>query len=88
MNWVFDFADDAEQDLLKLPSRIRQRVSRTLQMMSLDPFAGDVKALHGPEWHGSFRRKLGSYRLIFSADQAQRKGLILRIVKRSKGTYR
>jgi hypothetical protein len=39
--------------------------------METDPFQGDVKALAGPQWVGVFRRRMGSYRLLFTVDPSQ-----------------
>jgi mRNA-degrading endonuclease RelE of RelBE toxin-antitoxin system len=56
--------------------------------MASHPFQGDVKALHGSEWQGVFRRRIGAYRLLFTADQAQATIIIQQISLRSGKTYR
>ena len=56
--------------------------------MGADPFQGDVKALAGPEWQDTFRRRIGSYRLLFTADRATKTVFVVRILIRSKDTYR
>jgi mRNA-degrading endonuclease RelE of RelBE toxin-antitoxin system len=56
--------------------------------MAADPFHGNVKALQGPEWKGAFRRRIGDYRVVFTADQAQRTVVIQQISLRSGATYR
>jgi hypothetical protein len=38
-----------------------------MMQMATDPFQGNVKALQGKEWRGVFRRRIGDYRLLFSA---------------------
>jgi mRNA-degrading endonuclease RelE of RelBE toxin-antitoxin system len=55
--------------------------------MAADPFHGNVKALHGPEWKGVFRRRIGGYRILFTADQAQKTVVIQQISLRSGKTY-
>jgi mRNA-degrading endonuclease RelE of RelBE toxin-antitoxin system len=72
MNWVCRFSANAEQDLRGFPRTIQKRVARVLKEMAVDPFHGNVKALQGPEWKGAFRRRIGDYRVVFTADQAQR----------------
>jgi len=55
--------------------------------MGSDPFQDDVKALQG-EWKGVFRRRIGDYRLLFTADHAQETVVVQQISLRSGKTYR
>jgi mRNA-degrading endonuclease RelE of RelBE toxin-antitoxin system len=66
MSWVCKFSANAEQDLRGLPNPIQKRVARLLTQMASDPFQGNIKALQGAEWKGVFRRRIGSYRLLFT----------------------
>lgn len=88
MTWTCSFTEAAQKDLKALPRAIRQRVARVVDGMETDPFQGDVKALAGPEWQRLFRRRIGSYRLIFTADRAKKTVFVVRILIRSKNTYR
>jgi mRNA-degrading endonuclease RelE of RelBE toxin-antitoxin system len=88
MSWVCELTEDAERDLRELPKPIRKRVARVLTQMESDPFQGDVKALHGEEWKGVFRRRIGDYRLLFVANHEKRAAIVLRILLRSGKTYR
>jgi mRNA-degrading endonuclease RelE of RelBE toxin-antitoxin system len=56
--------------------------------MEIDPFQGDVKALVGPERKGVFRRRIGSYRLLFTVDHAGKMAFVVRILARSGRTCR
>ena len=53
-----------------------------------DPFAGDIKLLKGPEWKGRFRKRVGDYRIIFTADHSTKLVGISAILLRSERTYR
>lgn len=88
MSWTCDFTADAKADLQALPRSVQKRVARVVTGMETDPFQGDVKALAGPEWAGVFRRRMGSYRLLFSVDRGKQKVFILHILLRSGKTYR
>ena len=88
MNWDCEFTTNAEQDLRSLPKAIQKRVARVLEQMASDPFQGDVKALHGEEWKGVFRRRIGDYRLLFSADFTGKTVVVQQISLRSGKTYR
>ena len=87
MNWACELTKDAQKDLRGLPSPVQKRVARTIDQMAADPFQGNVKSLKGPEWRGVFRRRIGSYRILFTVDHRKHTFFIVRILIRSKGTY-
>lgn len=88
MSWVCRLTRDAEKDLSKLPHDVRERVAHVVSSMEADPFMGDVKPLKGKEWKGVFRRRLGSYRIIFAVHHATKTVTVVRILSRSEKTYR
>jgi mRNA-degrading endonuclease RelE of RelBE toxin-antitoxin system len=88
MAWTFELVEDAERDLSRLPKEIQKRFARTLTRMASDPFDANVKALKGDEWQGVFRRRIGDYRIFFTADRGKQKVFVLRILLRSEKTYR
>jgi mRNA-degrading endonuclease RelE of RelBE toxin-antitoxin system len=51
-----------------------------------DPFTGDVSSLRG-EYQGLFRRRIGSWRVIFELDRERRRVLIHDILRRASTTY-
>jgi mRNA-degrading endonuclease RelE of RelBE toxin-antitoxin system len=88
VSWDCDLTEDAKRDLGKLPLEIKRRVSRVLDQMALGPFVGDVKALQGAAFRGVFRRRIGSYRVLFVPNEKEMTFTVIRILPRSKGTYR
>jgi addiction module RelE/StbE family toxin len=89
MSWACELTEDARKDLKALPRKIQERVARVLgQMAGSDPLQGDVKALKGEEWKNVFRRRIGDYRILYTADKKQELITVLRILIRSKKTYR
>jgi mRNA-degrading endonuclease RelE of RelBE toxin-antitoxin system len=56
--------------------------------METDPMAGDVKPLKGPEWKGRYRKRVGSYRIVFMLDRKAMTVAISAILLRSEKTYR
>ena len=88
MNWVCEFSDEAAQDLRGLPKAIQKRVARVVARMAVDPFEGNVKALKGEEWKGVFRRRIGDYRLFFTADHTKKIVVVQQISIRSDKIYR
>ncbi|HTT80145.1 MAG TPA: hypothetical protein VMF86_10740 [Stellaceae bacterium] len=86
VNWDFLLARAAERSLRSMPVRDRRRVNAALNDMKADPFAGDVTALKG-EYRGLFRRRVGSWRVIFELDAARRLVRVHDILRRSSTTY-
>ena len=87
MNWACELTRDAEQDLRRLPKPVQKQVARVLSQMAVNPLQGDVKALHGEEWKGIFRRRIGGYRLLFRIDHNTKIISVVRILIRSGMTY-
>jgi mRNA-degrading endonuclease RelE of RelBE toxin-antitoxin system len=69
-----------------MPERDRHRVTAALVSMREDPFAGDVTALKG-QYRGLFRRRVGSWRIIFELDARERVVMVHDILRRSSTTY-
>ena len=88
MSWVCELSEDAEKDLRDLPKAIQNRIARVFTQMASDPFRGNVKALKCEEWKSVFRRRIGDYRILFTADRKDEIVHVLRILLRSGKTYR
>ena len=88
MSWVVEFSASAEKDFKCLPRDRQKRIERAIDQMEKDPFTGDVKPLQGPEWIGRYRKRVGPYRIIFTADRVKRVTAISAILIRSEKTYR
>jgi len=67
---------------------MRERLERSIDGMCQDPFQADVKALKGSQWKGLSPKRVGSYRIIFTADQKERVLGVAAILRRSEKTYR
>jgi mRNA-degrading endonuclease RelE of RelBE toxin-antitoxin system len=69
-----------------MPTRDRERIIRALDDITTDPLSGDITALRG-EYKGLYRRRVGSWRIIFGLKPEQRVVLIGDIVRRTSTTY-
>ena len=88
MAWTIELSAAAEKDLKRLPRDRRLRIERAIDAMEVDPFAGDVRSLSGLEWKGRYRKRVGPYRIIFTANHATAAVAISAILIRSEKTYR
>ena len=88
MNWGIELSASAVKELKKLPRGRLTQIARAIDEMERDPLAGDVKPLKGPEWKDHFRKRVGSYRIIFTLDRMAATLAISAILLRSEKTYR
>jgi mRNA-degrading endonuclease RelE of RelBE toxin-antitoxin system len=88
MNWLVELSESAERDLRRLPGDVRQRLAQALDDMEKDPFQGDVRPLRGRRWKDRYRKRVGRYRIIFTADHARRAVGVSAVLLRSEKTYR
>ena len=86
MTWDFQLSSSARRAFRSMPSRDRERINRVLNEMKLNPVAGDIVPLKG-EYDGQFRRRVGSWRIIFRLRSEDRVVLIGDILRRGSTTY-
>jgi mRNA-degrading endonuclease RelE of RelBE toxin-antitoxin system len=87
VSWDFRLSNDAARSLRRMGARDRERINRALNDMKREPLGGDVTPLRG-EYQGSFRRRVGPWRIIFLLDLEHRVIDIYGIRRRSSTTYR
>jgi mRNA-degrading endonuclease RelE of RelBE toxin-antitoxin system len=85
MAWDVALSRRAEKSLNGVPPADRVRLLASLQAMRQNPLLGDVVKLRGSE---AFRRRVGSYRIIFSIDFRTLAVHIDDILRRTSTTYR
>lgn len=84
MAWIVVLSNRAERNLRRVPAADRERILSAVDEMCVDPLSGDVVKLKG---QGAFRRRVGSYRIIFSLDFAALAIGIIDIQRRTSTTY-
>lgn len=63
---------NAAKKLAKLPGDFRSKIFKAIDLLSIDPYAG--KKLRG-ELEGSYRIRIGDFRIIYDIDRSE--GLII-----------
>jgi mRNA-degrading endonuclease RelE of RelBE toxin-antitoxin system len=69
-----------------MPKSDQERINSALIAMKSDPLAGDVRPLKG-RYAGSFRRRVGSWRIIFALNPGSQLVEIQEILRRTSTTY-
>lgn len=83
--WFVEVAPSAVRALERAQDVDRRRLEAALAGMKLNPFAGDIGRLIGREYR--WRRRVGSWRIIFKVNRAQAIVSIESVVRRSSTTY-
>lgn len=84
MTYIVLLANRAEKGLRHLPAADLDRILAALEEMEIDPLAGDVLKLKGTE---AFRRRVGSYRIIFGIDTDSNVVRVMDVLRRTSTTY-
>ena len=86
MSWDYRLSSRAERAFGRMPARDRERVNRALNEMKTDPYRGDTAPLRG-EYQGAFRRRVGSWRILFTVKPDIETVIIHDIRRRTSSTY-
>jgi mRNA interferase RelE/StbE len=84
MSWHLELTGPAQKEFRRLPAKDQQRVKQALLAMQDDPFRGDMKRLKGT---GAWRRRVGSYRIIYDLHFEARLVVVAGILRRTSTTY-
>lgn len=84
MSWRVVISEPAQKDARRIPQREWRQIEATIDAMKANPFTGDVRKL-GP---GSYRRRVGTYRIFFEVFFTERLVQIVHIRRRTTTTYR
>jgi mRNA-degrading endonuclease RelE of RelBE toxin-antitoxin system len=85
MTWNLQIAGPAQKEYRKLAANDQRRVKAALVAMQEDPFSGDIQRLK--DQPTAWRRRVGSYRIIYDLYPNERRIVISGIVRRTSTTY-
>ena len=90
MLYRVELSTEAQKQLARLPRHVMERIVSEIDEMEErdDSLWSNTKALQGSEWKGFYRKRIGSYRIIFMKVPARGVAEISAILIRSKDTYR
>jgi len=66
MNWEVRISKEANHYISRLEEKRGKTLQGVLKGFEENPFVGDVKPIKGR--HGTYRRRIGAYRIIYSVD--------------------
>ena len=84
MNFWVHVGSRAKKGLRGIPAADLRHIMAALESMRTEPLAGDVTKLKGAD---GFRRRFGSYRILFMIDFERRQVSVTGILRRTSATY-
>lgn len=90
MRYRAELSKEAEEQLLKFPRKVRDRLERAIDDLEEkdDSEWSNMKALQGSQWKGRYRKRVGNYRIILRKLPAFGVVEISALLIKSKDTYR
>jgi mRNA-degrading endonuclease RelE of RelBE toxin-antitoxin system len=85
MAWTVNVAKPAQKQAARFPAKDQAKIGAAVSAMADDPFAGDVLKLEGGD--SRWRRRVGNYRIFFSADTTLKTVDVIAITRRTSTTY-
>lgn len=85
MNWGLILSNQASRSIRRAPRDDRDQLRAALHLLLDNPFSGDVKPLKGAK--REFRRRVGSWRILFELDIPLRTIKVTAIKRRGSNTY-
>lgn len=83
--WEISFSNKAVKSLAKIPNTKIDLIKKALFELELDPFLGDVLKLKGEI--NTYRKRVGTYRILYTIYKEIIYIEILDIKKRDENTY-
>jgi len=85
MNWDVKIAKRVLKEIKRFPQKDANRLLFVLEEMSKNPYQGDIEKIKGEK--NIWRRRAGSYRILYEAFPAQKFVWIFDIKRRTSATY-
>jgi mRNA interferase RelE/StbE len=73
---------EAQADLRRMTSAVRERLLDKLEWMGENVELIRHQSMQGDEWKGSFKYRVGDYRIIYSLDHSAAKLFVLKAAHR------
>ena len=84
-SWSIEYSQKARKGLRKLPKQARKQIIEAVKKLAAGHPTSDVKKLK--TYQGSWRLRVGEYRVIFKREKERTVILVIEIARRGKNTY-
>lgn len=84
-NWGLRIENAVYKELARFPREDRERIVKTIKLLPLDPYVGDIQKIKGEE--NIWRRRIGNYRIFYEVMGLERIIQVFRVERRTSKTY-
>lgn len=83
--WELKIRDRVYKELLRFPAADRSRITRVIESLPFNPYAGDIEKMKGEE--NVWRRRVGAYRIFYEVIVIEKVVYVYRVERRTSKTY-
>lgn len=84
-NWLVEIRGQVNKALIKFPVKDQRRLEAALEILSRNPYAGDIEKMKGE--NNIWRRRVGDYRIFYEVYPNQRSVYVFHVERRTSKTY-
>jgi mRNA interferase RelE/StbE len=86
-HWTIVIGQQAQKEMRRLPSDLRQGMDRAILALAEDPRPAGCKSVKDAP-RGTHRVRVGAYRVIYTVLDSEKVIVVARVRKRDQSTYR
>lgn len=84
-NWDLEIDPNVFKFLNRIPSQDAKAIIKIIKLLPINPYFGDIQKIKGQD--NVWRRRVGSYRILYKLFSVDKMILIFRIERRTSKTY-
>ena len=85
INWELKVRSGVNKELSKFPLEEQERITKAIDNLPLNPYAGDVEKIKDAE--NTWRRRIGNYRIFYEIVFRDRTIYVFHVERRTSKTY-
>lgn len=85
MSWRVIVDRSVGKELKRIPHKIAVQIFSAIELLSANPYAGDIEKMEGEEF--AWRRRVGAYRIFYDVIVRKRTIHVTHVKRRSSKTY-
>lgn len=84
-NWGLRIENAVYKELARFPKKDTERIMKTIKLLPLDPYIGDIQKIKGEE--NIWRRRVGNYRIFYEVKMLEKIVQVFWVERRTSSTY-
>ncbi len=85
INWELKVRSRVYKELSKFPLEEQERITKVIDNLPHNPYAGDVEKMKDEE--NTWRRRIGNYRIFYEIVSRDKTIYVFRVERRASSTY-